>query len=113
MNSLARGLGSCIDEFRLGLWPGRGGLMGPVGEMRGEGEAGMELRLLRIDSTRLGEAVYGIDDEWGVTPDRPPSEVWRIGEVTPLSSASPRSRIGSCGSSSSSISASASSSQPV
>jgi hypothetical protein len=59
MNSRASGLGSWMDELRLGR-SGRGlpvGPGGPVGETRGDGEAGMELRRLLIDSTRPGDAV--------------------------------------------------------
>lgn len=59
MNNRASGLGSWIDEFRLGR-SGRGrpiGPGGPVGDTRGDGEVGIELRLLLIDSTGPGEAV--------------------------------------------------------
>jgi hypothetical protein len=59
MNNRASGLGSCIDEFLRGrLGRGRSiGPGGPVGETRGDGEVGIELRLLLIDSTGPGEAV--------------------------------------------------------
>ena len=59
MNNRASGLGSCIDEFRLGrLGRGRSiGPGGPVGETRGDGEVGIELRLLLIDSTGPVDAV--------------------------------------------------------
>jgi hypothetical protein len=80
--------------------------------MRGDGEAGIELRLLLIDSTRPGEAVYGA--ELDVTPTSAGSveSLPLLGKEANLSPGSPRSRMGNCGSSSSS-SASASSSHPV
>ena len=59
MNNRASGLGSWIDEFLLGL-SGRDRPVGPgasVGEIRGDGDVGIELRLLLIDSTLPGEAV--------------------------------------------------------
>jgi hypothetical protein len=80
--------------------------------MRGDGEAGIELRLLLIDSTRPGEAVYGTELDAIPPSARSLESLPRLGGEASLSSGSPRSRMGNCGSSSSS-SASASSSHPV
>jgi hypothetical protein len=86
--------------------------VGAVGEMRGDGEAGIELRLLLIDSTRPGEAVYGTELDVTSLCAGFVESIPRLGDEAGLSPGSPRSRMGNCGSSSSS-SASASSSHPV